>query len=313
MKKVLVVDDSKTIRTLCEMIYKGLEDTVLTADSAAAARQVIQNESPDVVFVDYTMPDEDAYEFVSSIKDKAAVVMLSGSYAPFDEAKAKSSGALAIVKKPFKTTAFFDAVDAASKAFEESSNASAEAPEAPQLTVDSAPVINISKSAVSSLSGLHSATSSSGLHAVSSNSGLHASTGSSGIHPAAGMGSGIHAAATSNSGLKSAPRRFNFPGVSQDSQPRMASPADMAATSAPAEHETPKTPVPSISPALQPEAAAASIDPALLRAEVIAAVKSMLPAIVNSYLKKLIQAEVKPQLQNWVDTRVEALVKKMQQ
>lgn len=313
MKKVLVVDDSKTIRTLCEMIYKGLEDTVLTADSAAAARQVIQNESPDVVFVDYTMPDEDAYEFVSSIKDKAAVVMLSGSYAPFDEAKAKSSGALAIVKKPFKTTAFFDAVDAASKAFKASSNASAEAPEAPQLTVDSAPVINISKSAVSSLSGLHSATSSSGLHAVSSNSGLHASTGSSGIHPAAGMGSGIHAAATSNSGLKSAPRRFNFPGVSQDSQPRMASPADMAATPAPAEHETPKTPVPSISPALQPEAGAASIDPALLRAEVIAAVKSMLPAIVNSYLKKLIQAEVKPQLQNWVDTRVEALVKKMQQ
>ncbi len=307
MKKVLVVDDSKTIRTLCEMIYKGLEDTILTADSAAAARQVIQNESPDVVFVDYTLPDEDAYEFVSSIKDKVAVVMLSGSYAPFDEAKAKSSGALAIVKKPFKTTAFFDAVDAAVKA-------SAEAPAAPQPTVDSAPAINISKSAVSSLSGLHSATSSSGLHAVSGNSGLHASTGSSGIHPAAGSGSGIHAAVTSNSGLKSAPRRFNFPGVSQDSQPRLASPADLAsAAPAPAEHETPKTPVPSISPALQPEAAAASIDPALLRAEVIAAVKSMLPAIVNSYLKKLIQAEVKPQLQNWVDTRVEALVKKMQQ
>ena len=68
MKKVLVIDDSKTIRTLCEWIYKGLEDRLLTADSASSARQVIQDESPDVIIVDYTLPDEDAYEFVSSIR-----------------------------------------------------------------------------------------------------------------------------------------------------------------------------------------------------------------------------------------------------
>ena len=78
--------------------------------------------------------------------------------------------------------------------------------------------------------------------------------------------------------------------------------------------ETPKTPVPAISPAVaEAQAQAAPVDPALIRAEVIAAVKSLLPAIVNSYLKKLIQAEVKPQLQNWVDSRVDALVKKMMQ
>ncbi len=295
MKKVLVVDDSKTIRTLCEMIYKGLDDRVLTADSAAAARQVIQSESPDVVVVDYTLPDADSYEFVSSIKDKAAVVMLSGSYAPFDEAKAKSSGASVIVKKPFKTAAFFDAIEDALKA-------SADAP-APTLA-EAEPVISPLKSAAAPLSGLHPA--------ATSNSGLHAVSSASGLHSVASTNSGIHGAVSSSSGLKSAPRRFNFPGVSQDSQPRLASPADMSNPSA--EHETPKTPVPSISPAIQPDAAGgANIDPALLRAEVIAAVKSMLPAIVNSYLKKLIQAEVKPQLQNWVDTRVEALIKKMQQ
>ena len=293
MKKVLVVDDSKTIRTLCEMIYKGLDDRVLTADSAAAARQLIQSESPDVVVVDYTLPDEDPYEFVSSIKDKAAVIMLSGSYAPFDEAKAKSSGARAIVKKPFKTAAFFDAIEASLKASEEV--AASPAAEAAQPS----PI-----KPASPLSGLHPA-------ATTSNSGLHAVSSASGIHSAATTNSGIHGAVSSSSGLKSAPRRFNFPGVTQDSQPRLASPADMG--SANVEHETPKTPVPSISPAIQPDAAAGSIDPALLRAEVIAAVKSMLPAIVNSYLKKLIQAEVKPQLQNWVDTRVEALINKKMQ
>ena len=284
MKKVLVVDDSKTIRTLCEMIYKGLEDKLLTADSAESARQVISAESPDVVLVDYTLPDADAYEFVASIKDKAAVVMLSGSYAPFDEAKAKASGAVAIIKKPFKTALFFDTIDGLTGAAAPAAQPAAPAPK---------PVAHVSS--------VHPA--------INPSSGIHSAVGSSAIHSAVGS-SGVHPAATSASGLHSA-RRFNFPGVHQDSQPQMAAPSDFAKE--PAEHATPKTPVPSISPALQAEAAAINIDPALLRAEVIAAVKSMLPAIVNSYLKKLIQAEVKPQLQNWVDTRVEALIKKMQQ
>ena len=102
---------------------------------------------------------------------------------------------------------------------------------------------------------------------------------------------------TTTSGLHS--RRFNFPGSSSPSIP-VAKQGDSA---------TPKTPVPSISPAITAGQQIA-IDPVVLRTEVIAA-KQMLPAIVSSYLKKLIQAEVKPQLQTWVDTRVEALIKKM--
>lgn len=60
-----------------------------------------------------------------------------------------------------------------------------------------------------------------------------------------------------------------------------------------------------------PKESAVEIDPNVLRAEVVAAVKSLLPSIVSSYLKKLIQAEVKPQLKSWVDTRVAALIDKM--
>ena len=104
-------------------------------------------------------------------------------------------------------------------------------------------------------------------------------------------------------------KRFNFPGTSSQQADQPVAPK--AEVRSP-DSATPKTPVPSISPVMT-DPQAPQIDQAVLRAEVIAAVKSMLPAIVNSYLKKLIQAEVKPQLQNWVDTRVEALVRKMMQ
>lgn len=351
MKKVLVVDDSKTIRTICEWIYKGLEDHLLTADSAQSAEQIMNSESPDVVIVDYTLPDVDSYQFVSSIKDKAHVVMMGGSYAPFSAEKAKASGAVAVLMKPFKTQVFFDTVEEAFNAVPEPvaepqpvSSVSAAVPAS-----DVSPAVSNS-GVTNTISGVTNTVSSSGLRSApvsSSNSGLRSAPS------AMSSGSGLHLAEPtddpmrSSSGLRAAPtsgiqrtvrpieskagggvapfgsrpanapaaqpasaKRFNFPGTSsqQAEQPVVSKPAEIKSP----DSATPKTPVPSISPVMtDPETP--QIDQAVLRAEVIAAVKSMLPAIVNSYLKKLIQAEVKPQLQNWVDTRVEALVRKMMQ
>ena len=337
MKKILVVDDSKTIRKLCEWIYKGLEDKLITADSAEAARQMIQSESPDIAIVDYTLPDADAYDFVSSICDRVHVVMMGGTYAPFDADKAKNSGAVEVITKPFKTADFFNAVEqamaaplgqAAVAAQEMDVSTPADAPAAAEPLQPSAEPLQ----PISNVASLIPPISSHSMGGLSAGGGLNL---------------------PSSGGVAPAPRRFNFPGVgtgvseTQDSQSRTpASPlsGDMPAFSHPVENATPKTPVPSVSPVVQAAAqmkaenissssnpvvspmitqvkqdqnvdqSAAQnieIDPAVLRAEVISAVKSMLPAIVNSYLKKLIQAEVKPQLQNWVDTRVEALVTKM--
>ena len=306
MKKILVVDDSKTIRTLCEWIYKGLEDKLFTADSAESARLMMSKESPDVVIVDYTLPDTDSYDFVSSICENFHVIMMGGTYAPFDEDKAKASGAALVITKPFKTADFFKAVEDAAVAPLGSKAAAPvmDMPAPPEAPVAEPvqPIANIAASvppiSSHSMGGL---TSGSGLHTLNTSMG---------------------------SGVSPAPRRFNFPSghTEQSAETQRNTPSapvsgDMPAFSHPVEHETPKSPVPSVSPANlaeNQEAAPAAevkpeIDPAVLRAEVVAAVKSMLPAIVNSYLKKLIQAEVKPQLQNWVDTRVEALVNKMLQ
>ena len=112
MKKVLVIDDSRTIRTLCERIFQGLDDKVLTADSAASARAVIASESPDVVIVDYTLPDTDSYELMASLRSTTRVIALGGTYAEFDPDKARAHGAMGVLIKPFKTADFFDTIEA---------------------------------------------------------------------------------------------------------------------------------------------------------------------------------------------------------
>lgn len=383
MKKVLVVDDSKTIRTICEWIYKGLEDHLLTADSAEAARQVIASESPDVVIVDYTLPDMDAYDFVLSIKERARVIMLGGQFAPFSEDKAMASGALAIIRKPFRCSEFFDAVEVAMNADlspAESVDIPTETPTVVNETLvnevvveDSLVVEDVSVDKEDNLSNKDE------LEPVQTEPFQNTTTSpymapvSAAVPPIGGFVAPSQNKASSQD-MPVAPaaapispfagaKRFNFPSQSTASQTQSEQPASSqapvpnsgvspivpppissvspavqapaasfgttrthnsaiiqpAAMTPVAEHATPKSPVSAVSglqvvpPQPQAQEQQLQIDPAVLRAEVISAVKSLLPAIVNSYLKKLIQAEVKPQLQNWVDTRVEALIKKMMQ
>lgn len=301
MKKVLVVDDSKTVRTLCEWIFKGLEDKILTADSATSARNIIAAESPDIVLVDYTLPDADAYEFMSSIRSMTRVIALGGTYAPFDIDKARANGAMAVLIKPFKTADFFETLD--NVMAQETAHEPILSRETPASSVESvesvAPAASTSAVApaiepVAPTSSVVEPIAPPRSASISSSQFAKVSAASPQVAPISSI-SGI----TTTSGLHS--RRFNFPGSSSPAIPVASHHGESA---------TPKTPVPSVSPAVQ-SGQQIQIDPVVLRAEVIAAVKSMLPAIVSSYLKKLIQAEVKPQLQNWVDTRVEALIKRM--
>lgn len=406
MRKILIVDDSKTIRLICEWMFKGLEDCVITADCAAAAREMIATESPDITFVDYTLPDADAYELVESIKTQTKVIMMGGTYAPFDENKARECGAVAVVIKPFKSSSFFEALDAATQAAGESASApaaeateaasaasqphenvvapiaspaapiSTPAPSLSDLSAASQPrmnsgLIHPSTDPVAPLSGTSSVfqpRTNSGLFqsptASSSfqprtNSGLirppqnvgvpygDANGPITGIHPVSpAFGSGIRSSsgirlvnspaatptssvqATQSSGIHIMPSQSIHMPSSSAQNPAISRPAtDAKAFSFPntpssqispkpqfRENATPQTPLPSVSPLQQNTSAPqASVDPELIRAEVIAAVKSMLPGLVSAYLKKLFQAEIKPQIQTWVDTRVEALIKKMTQ
>jgi CheY-like chemotaxis protein len=103
---ILVADDSKTIRKIVEMALKASPFQLIEAASARATMEAVQR-GPDVILLDYYMPDGSGYDVCRAIKQNAAtrhipVVMMGGTYRNFDENMARQAGANAVITKPFK-------------------------------------------------------------------------------------------------------------------------------------------------------------------------------------------------------------------
>ncbi len=114
---VLVADDSKTIRKVVQMALKASDYEVVGVDSAREALQAAK-EQPEVILLDYYMPDGSGYEVCEALKKDGTtrgipVIMLGGTYRPFDAEKARQSGAVDVVMKPFKTDPLIEAIDKA--------------------------------------------------------------------------------------------------------------------------------------------------------------------------------------------------------
>jgi CheY-like chemotaxis protein len=104
---VLIADDSRTIRQIVGMALKAQPYQIVEAGSARQAMEALQR-GPDIVLLDYYMPDGSGYEICRAIKSNAAtqgipVVMLGGTYQNFDESMARQAGADDVIWKPFKT------------------------------------------------------------------------------------------------------------------------------------------------------------------------------------------------------------------
>ena len=114
---VLVADDSQTIRQIVGMALKASSYQILEASSARATMDALQRR-PDIILLDYYMPDGSGYELCRAIKNNDAtrhihVVMLGGTYKNFDENMARQAGADAVIWKPFKTDQLISALNAA--------------------------------------------------------------------------------------------------------------------------------------------------------------------------------------------------------
>ena len=114
---VLVADDSRTIRQIVGMALKASSYELVEADSARAAMQAIQ-QRPDIILLDYFMPDASGYDVCRSLKSNAAtnqipVVMLGGTHKNFDENLARQAGADEVLWKPFKTDQLIGAIETA--------------------------------------------------------------------------------------------------------------------------------------------------------------------------------------------------------
>ena len=104
--KVMVIDDSKTIRRTAESLLKKAGCEVLTATDGFEALSVIADNRPDLIFVDIMMPRLDGYQTCALIKHNeefksTPVIMLSSKDGLFDRARGRIVGSEQYLTKPF--------------------------------------------------------------------------------------------------------------------------------------------------------------------------------------------------------------------
>ena len=104
--KVMVIDDSKTIRRTAETLLKKAGCDVVTAEDGFEALSKIVDHHPDLIFVDIMMPRLDGYQTCALIKNNATfkstpVIMLSSKDGLFDKARGKIVGSEQYLTKPF--------------------------------------------------------------------------------------------------------------------------------------------------------------------------------------------------------------------
>jgi len=104
--KILVVDDSKTIRRTAETLLTKEGCQVFTAIDGFDALSKIADHQPDLIFVDIMMPRLDGYQTCSLIKHNKVfkdtpVIMLSSKDGLFDRARGRIVGSEQYLTKPF--------------------------------------------------------------------------------------------------------------------------------------------------------------------------------------------------------------------
>lgn len=113
--RVMVIDDSKTIRRTAETLLKREGCEVVTATDGFEALAKIADHKPQIVFVDIMMPRLDGYQTCALIKNNSQfrstpVLMLSSKDGLFDKARGRIVGAEQYLTKPFTREELLSAI-----------------------------------------------------------------------------------------------------------------------------------------------------------------------------------------------------------
>lgn len=113
--KVLVIDDSNTIRRSAEIFLKQGGHSVLLAEDGFDALSKVNDHDPDLIFCDILMPRLDGYQTCAIIKRNARfadvpVIMLSSKDGLFDKARGRMVGSQDYLTKPFTKDQLLQAV-----------------------------------------------------------------------------------------------------------------------------------------------------------------------------------------------------------
>jgi CheY-like chemotaxis protein len=115
-KRILLADDSITIQKVVELTFSDGDYEVTAVNNGAKAIAKLGEMRPDVILSDIIMPEKNGYEvceFVKSHPDyrNIPVILLTGTFEPFDPDRADKAGCDAVVTKPFESQSLIHKVE----------------------------------------------------------------------------------------------------------------------------------------------------------------------------------------------------------
>ena len=115
-RKILVADDSLTIQKVVELTFSDADYQLTCVSNGRLALDRVRDDPPDLILADVVMPEKNGYEVCEAIKGDPAtagipVVLLAGTFEPFDRERAERLGCDAIVSKPFDSHQLFRKVE----------------------------------------------------------------------------------------------------------------------------------------------------------------------------------------------------------
>ena len=113
--KLLLADDSITIQKVVGIIFANEDYELTVVDNGDAALDKARQISPDIILVDALMPGKTGYEVCAEVRRDPALkftplLLMTGAFEPFDEDKARQSGADDFISKPFESQQLIDRV-----------------------------------------------------------------------------------------------------------------------------------------------------------------------------------------------------------
>ncbi len=117
MKKILLADDSITIQKVVELTFSEGDYQVVCVSNGTQALKKTQELQPDIILLDVIMPEKNGYEVCEQIKRNPAtsgipVLLLTGTFEPFDKKRAEAIRADGHLTKPFESQSLVSKVEA---------------------------------------------------------------------------------------------------------------------------------------------------------------------------------------------------------
>ncbi|HJW14347.1 MAG TPA: response regulator, partial [Thermoanaerobaculia bacterium] len=116
-KKILLADDSLTIQKVVELTLSGTDYELTCVSNGQQALDSLASARPDLILADVVMPEKNGYEVCEAVKSNPAtaripLILLSGTFEPFDRERAERIGCDLVVSKPFDSQQLLEEIEA---------------------------------------------------------------------------------------------------------------------------------------------------------------------------------------------------------